>query len=90
MCRQRIRYPSLMVERDTTPEAHRVQIEVLRRLGPSHRGRMAVSMSEEMHEMARARIAKERPHLDERGQVRALVALLYGEPLAAKAFGPSR
>jgi hypothetical protein len=79
-----------MVERDTTPEAHRVQIQVLRRLGPLRRGAIAASMSEDMREMTRARIARDNPNLDERGQVRALVALLYGESLAAKAFGPSR
>ncbi len=79
-----------MVERDTSPEAHRVQIEVLRRLGPGRRGAMAASMSEDMHEMVRARIARENPDLDPRGQLRALVALLYGESLAAKAFGPAR
>lgn len=77
-----------MIERDTSEEAHAIQIDVLRRLGPARRGSLAASMSEDMHEMVRARIARENPHLDERGQVRALVALLYGECLAAKAFGP--
>jgi hypothetical protein len=33
--------------RDTSPEAERVQAEVLRRLGPSRRLEIAIAMSEE-------------------------------------------
>jgi hypothetical protein len=79
-----------VVERDTSPEAHRVQLEVLRRLGESGRGALAIGMSDDMRQLLIERIAREQPHLDERGRVRALVAFLYGEPLAAKAFGHDR
>ena len=75
-----------MVERDTTPDAHRVQLEVLRRLGPARRGELALSMSEDLRRVALEQIAKRSPDLDERGRIRALVALLHGEELARKAF----
>jgi len=74
------------VERDTSPEAHRVQLDVLRRLGERGRGAMAVGMTEDIREVVRLRIAREQPNLDERGIARALVAVLYGEQLAVKAF----
>ena len=75
-----------MVERDTTPDAHRVQIEVLRRMGPARRARLSLSMSEDARHLALEGIAKRRPELDARGRIRALVALLYGEAIAQKAF----
>lgn len=55
-------------------------------MGPSRRGAVAIEMSEDIRRVAEERIAREHPHLDRRGQVRALVSQLYGEALAAKAF----
>jgi hypothetical protein len=75
-----------MVERDTTPEAHRVQLDVLRRMGPARRASLALAMSEGVRRIALDRIASGSPQLDERGRLRALVALLHGEELARKAF----
>lgn len=56
-------------------------------MGPSRRGAVAIELSEDMRRIAEERIAREHPHLDRRGQVRALVSQLYGETLAVKAFG---
>jgi hypothetical protein len=79
----------VVVELDTSAEADRVQLEVLRRLGPSGRAALTLGMSQDMRRIIQDRIARECPHLDQRGRTRALVAYLYGEPLAAKAFGPA-
>lgn len=38
--------------RDTTPEAHAVQLEILRAMGPARRLRLAIEMSERAREMA--------------------------------------
>jgi hypothetical protein len=76
-----------VADRDTSADAAAVQVEVLRRLGPARRAEIALGMSEDMRGLVRARIDRDHPELDERGRVRALVAYLYGEDLAAKAFG---
>lgn len=78
-----------MVERDTSPDADRVQLEVLRKLGPERRAALALSMSDDARRIARDRLRERSPSLDHRDETRALVALFYGEELAAKAFPSS-
>jgi hypothetical protein len=78
-----------MIERDTTPEAHRVQIEVLRRMGPARRASLTLAMSEDLRRLTLERIAARSPALDSRARIRALVALLHGEEIARKAFAAS-
>lgn len=76
-----------MVERDTSPEAHRVQVEVLRRLGERHRTSVALQLSDDLRAALLARIRRDQPELDERAQIRLLVSKLYGEDLATRAYG---
>lgn len=79
-----------MIERDTSPDAHRVQIEVLQRMGAARRAKLCLTMSEDVRRIALERIAERCPELDSRGRVRALVALLYGESIAHAAFSEPR
>jgi hypothetical protein len=64
--------------RDTTPEAERVQAEVLRRLGPSRRLEIAIAMSEEARSLVKQRLHQQHPALDEEALGRALIEELYG------------
>jgi hypothetical protein len=68
----------LLVCRDTSLEAARVQADVLRRLGPSRRLEIALQMSEEARSMVKARLRRQQPGLDEAGLHRALIEELYG------------
>lgn len=66
------------VNRDTSPEAQRVQADVLRRLGPSRRLEIAIAMSEEARSLVKQRLRQRRPELDEAALGRALIEDLYG------------
>jgi hypothetical protein len=66
------------VNRDTSPEAERVQAEVLRRLSPSRRLEIAIAMSEETRSLAKERLHQQHPILDETALGRALIEELYG------------
>jgi hypothetical protein len=66
------------VIRDTSPEAERVQAEILRQLGPSRRLEIAIAMSEEARSLVRQRLRQQHPELDEAGLSRALIEELYG------------
>ncbi len=48
---------------DTTPEAWRIQIEILRRKGPVERFLMACRMSEDLHAWERAQVRASEPRL---------------------------
>lgn len=41
-----------MRSRDTSPEAHRIQLEAYRKMGPARRVRLAIEMSERAREIA--------------------------------------
>lgn len=63
---------------DTTPEAARVQAEIIRALGPEGRLRLACQMSDMVRELARARIRGWHPDWTD-DQVRdELLFELYG------------
>ena len=66
------------MNRDTSPEAEQVQADVLRRLGPNRRLEIAIAMSEEVRELAKQRLRRQHPELDEAGLQRALIEELYG------------
>ena len=63
---------------DTSPEAERVQAEVLRRLGPNRRLEIAIAMSEEARSLVKQRLHQQHPELDEAALGRALIEELYG------------
>jgi hypothetical protein len=66
------------VIRDTTPEAQRVQADILRRLGPSRRLEIAIAMSEEARSLVKQRLRRQHPECDETALDRALIEELYG------------
>jgi hypothetical protein len=66
------------VIRDTSPEAERVQADVLRRLGPGRRLEIAIAMSEEARDLVKQRLHQQHPELDEAALGRALIMELYG------------
>jgi len=63
---------------DTSPEAARIQAEVLEKLGPDARLRLALQMSEAVRDLARARIRAQNPSFDEIQVRNQLVWELYG------------
>lgn len=63
---------------DTTPEAAKIQIEVLRRLGENGRLELACQMSDMVRELARARLRAEHPELDAAAIRDLLIFELYG------------
>lgn len=66
------------MNRDTSPEAERVQADVLRRLGPSRRLEIAFEMSQEARALVKQRLRRQHPELDEAGLDRALIEEVYG------------
>ena len=73
-----------LMERDTTPEAARVQADVQRRLGAARRLDIAFEMSEAVRAMLRERLHAQRPELDKDHLHLALVEELYGVRIGTK------
>lgn len=72
---------------DTRPEAHRVQVEVWRRIGPGGRSRAAAALSESLLRTVRDQLAALHPEWTARDVTLALVARLHGPELATRANG---
>jgi hypothetical protein len=72
---------------DTRPEAHEIQLEVWRRMGPSGRSRAAAALSASLMRTIRDQIAARRPEWTEREVTLALIARLHGADLALRANG---
>jgi hypothetical protein len=66
------------VNRDTSAEAENIQADIVRRLGPDRRLRMAIAMSEDLRSMAMQRLRQQHPEFDEAALRRALIEELYG------------
>lgn len=69
--------------RDTSPEAHRVQIELLRRAGPVRRFALARSLSRFAIEASRRALRERHPEEDDRWIALRWVEIHYGQDLAA-------
>ena len=72
---------------DTRPEAHRVQVEVWRRMGPSGRSRAAAALSESLMRTIRDQISARHPEWTAREVTLALIARVHGPELAERANG---
>lgn len=68
--------------RDTHPEIERIQIEMLRKAGPTERVRLARSLSQSVMQMSWNAIRKANPQVSEEEINILFVALNYGEDLA--------
>jgi hypothetical protein len=72
--------------RDTSRDAHRVQVEILRRMDLSERLRRALECADEGRELARSGIRWRHPEYEERDLERALRRLWLGDELYRVAF----
>lgn len=71
-------------DNDTTPDADRVQRELLRRAGPARRATMASDLTNQAIERARAGIARAHPELSLLEQRLLFVEVHYGAALATQ------
>ncbi|HEY3115551.1 MAG TPA: hypothetical protein VGK54_02300 [Chloroflexota bacterium] len=72
---------------DTSPEAERVQIELLRQAGPAKRFALACSLSQLVLDLARQGILEADPFASSSDQAVKLVEICYGAELAASFRG---
>ena len=63
---------------DTSPEAAAIQAEILRRMTPEQRLRLALDASESMRNVARTGLRHRHPELSEEELSRELMRLMYG------------
>lgn len=75
-----------MRSRDTTPEAHAVQMGVYRRMSTERRLELALEMSEAARRTSIDGIRARHPDYDEHTAMRALFRLLYGDELHTKVW----
>jgi hypothetical protein len=75
------------IPRDTTRDAFRKQIEVLRRLGPSGRAAMTFELSDNLRSLVEAGVRHRHPRWDERTVEREVIRLMIGDALFRQAYG---
>lgn len=67
---------------DTSPDAERVQLELLRQATPERRAALALALSQHVAQLARAAIRRANPGASESEIDLQFVALQYGQELA--------
>ena len=72
---------------DTTPEAHKKQVEILRKMSPSERAEMAFQLSDDLRRTVEAGIRHRHPKYDEQMVKKAWMKLTLGERLFREIFG---
>jgi len=72
---------------DTTDDAARVQIALLRRAGPARRAALARSLSRTVIDLSRSALREREPDATEREVQLRWVALEYGDELARRIAG---
>ncbi len=72
---------------DTTLEAVRKQFEILRRLGPEVRLKMAFEMSDNLRRIVEAGVRGRNPDYNEQKIKQEVLRLMIGERLYREAFG---
>ncbi len=72
---------------DTTLEAVRKQFEILRRLGPEARLKMAFEMSDNLRRIVEAGVRGRHPDYNEQKIKQEVLRLMIGERLYREAFG---
>ncbi len=70
--------------RDTSPQAEKVQVDLLRRAGPGRRFALALSLSRTTIDLARMALKRHMPGATEEEVLLAFVRLHYGADLADK------
>jgi hypothetical protein len=69
---------------DTTPDAHRKQIEILRKMSPEKRAIISLELSDNVRQIAIAGIKKQYPAFTDTQIKRELLRRCYGEELFQK------
>lgn len=69
---------------DTDPDAERVQIELLRRASPAQRAGIAIALSNQMIDLAKAALRRSMPGASEEEIGLRFVELHYGRALAVE------
>jgi hypothetical protein len=72
---------------DTSPEAERVQLDILRRLPPWRKVQMVADGWECSRELALAGLRQRHPEASELALQRRLARLMLGDELALKVYG---
>ena len=75
-----------MLDRDTSPDARRVQLDALRRMGPERRAALAIELSMRARETALAGIRARNPDLSEAEARHVLFRRILGDELYRAAF----
>jgi len=76
-----------MIPADTTIEAVRKQFEILRRLGPEARLKMAFELSDNLRSIVETGVRERNPSYDEQEIRQEVLRLMIGERLYREAFG---
>jgi hypothetical protein len=71
---------------DTDPEAHEVQLEIYRRMGPSRRLEAGIRMSEEVRALTADGIRSRHPEYSEAEVRFALARMMLGDELFSRAW----
>jgi hypothetical protein len=74
------------LQSDTLPEAARVHLQVLKRLGPEGRARMTFDLSDSLRELLATGVRMRHPEYDSRQVRLAVTRLAIGEQLFRAAF----
>lgn len=73
---------------DTSREAERVQLEILRKKSPAEKLRMVSDLNDTSRTLMMSGIALRHPELNEQQRRRKLMDQLLGESLAETVYGP--
>jgi hypothetical protein len=72
---------------DTTPDAQRKQIELMRRLSPEQKLSLAFALTETMRDLIRADLQHRFPHADATGLRRRFIARVLPREDVIRAYG---
>ena len=78
-----------MRPRDTSAEAHEIQLEIYRAMAPERRVEVAFELSDSIRQVAVDGIRQRHPEYSDGEVRRAVVALIYGNDLARLAWHES-
>lgn len=69
---------------DTTPEAHKRQVEILRKLSPERKALMAMELTDNIRQIAVEGIRSRHPEFNEKQIMRELLRMIVGDELFQK------
>ncbi len=72
------------LSRDTSPQAEKVQVDLLRRAGPARRFALALSLSRTTIDLARMALKRRMPEATDQEILLAFLRLHYGADLAER------